>query len=231
MRRFFLIVLGLGMFGLMLYAFMITVIPELEPAQAVWGTTAPGELLFPFPITDTELVAVSFALYDGPFMEDGSGDEVSGVLALVLRNEGDSMVESADISMECDEGSVQFRFTDLPSKAAILVPELGRARKKPAVIYACSAEVSCLSEPFPMADRLRIEETGPITLEVRNISKTTSEELALYYKSYDFHSDMYIGGKTYTATVPPILPGKKETLSPYRYVKHYSRIVAAIPKP
>lgn len=231
MRRFFLITLGLGMFGLMLYAFLITVIPEMEPAQAVWGTTAPGELIFPFPIRDTELVAVSFALYDGPFLEDGSGEEVSGTLALVLRNEGDNMVESADVSIECDGGSLQFRFTNLPSKAAILVPELSRTRKKPTVIYACSAEVSCLAEPFPLAERLRIEETGPITLEIQNISKSISQELALYYKTYDFHSDMYIGGITYAATVPPIPPGRKEVLSPYRYVKHYARIVAAIPKP
>lgn len=230
MRRFFLITLGLGMFGLMLCVFVTAVSARPEPAQQVWATTAPEELIFPFSIGDTGLLAVDFALYDGPFLEDGSGDEVIGVVALILRNEGDSMVGSADISMMCDGENLQFRFTDLPSKAAILVPELGRSRKKPLVISGCEAEVSGLLEPFPYADLLEIHETGPITLEIRNRSDRISEELALYYKTYDFYSDMYIGGKTYTAAIAPIEPGKRVSLSPYRYVKRYARVVAVIPK-
>lgn len=230
MRRFLLILLGMGMLGGSFFLFTRRMLTVSEREQQMQTEPTCAALDFPFRITDTELTALNFAYYDGPFMEDGSADEVSSVVALVLRNDGENMVESAHISMECDSGTISFRFTDLPSKATILIPELERSRQKPAQVYSCSAQTAQLAEPFSLAHALRIEEADSTTLKICNTSREMIGELGVYYKTYDFHSDMYIGGKTYRATIANLSPGQTVAISPYRYVKFYARVVALLPK-
>ena len=229
MRRVLLLVMGLGIGGLLLVAFcaevsntpVIEVVAETvaaEPARCAW--TLPCE------VPGTCLTAQNLAVYDGPFNEDGSGDEVIGVTALVLHNDSDAYLDWGEVVLEAGEVTLRFTFTALPPDATILVPERGRQDERPHTFTACSGTAEDAREQF--AEDIRVEQTDAITLTVTNLGDEARENLRIYYKTDDTHSQMYVGGNTYIAEIAALAPGESAIISPYHYVKNYTKVVAVL---
>lgn len=216
------VLLCVGMVGLFVLSVSYT-----KPAEVVFLPMETEDALvsFPYTIPGTNLVALHFAVYDGPFYEDGTGEEVFGVTALVIQNKGEHMVERGTVFLESEEGSGYFCFTSLPAGASILVPEQNRAKTRPESILRCTGEVSVCETALPW-DHLEITHTDSITLAVSNKDTVTYENICISYKDYDTPSRLYIGGETMSVTIAELRPGQTVTVSPYRYVEGYSSIVA-----
>lgn len=60
------------------------------------------------------LSLMSVNRYAGAFVEDGSDETVSDVLAITVRNDGDKTVQYAQITLTQGESTYQFSITTLP---------------------------------------------------------------------------------------------------------------------
>ena len=72
------------------------------------------------------LSLMSVNRYAGAFVEDGSDETVSDVLAITVRNDGDKTVQYAQITLTQGESTYQFSITTLPVGASAQVLELSR---------------------------------------------------------------------------------------------------------
>ena len=64
--------------------------------------------------------------YQGPYVEDGTDDIVSDVLAITVRNDGDKTVQYAHIILTQGETAYEFDVTTLPVGASAQLLELSR---------------------------------------------------------------------------------------------------------
>ena len=227
MKRGMLLAVGFAASGLLLCALCANVARELGEDREVVQTDAVYQL--PCQVPGTPLTAQMLVSYDGPFMEDGSGEEVSGVTALVLYNDSEQMIRSGQVVLEAGETRLEFSFTCLPPDGTILVPEQNRSDSRPDCFSGCCGQTETTDYLSP-PDMIQVEEKDPITLSVTNLGDTVYPLLHLYYKTYDSGSGMYVGGSTYSVTLENLWPGMPREMIPYRYVRDYARIVAVIPE-
>lgn len=229
MRRALWIVVGLALVSLFFAYFGEDIRNEAVPAVQIPQST-PVERTLPCKIEGTELTAQNLAVYDGPFMEDGSGDEVIGVTALVLHNDTNTFLEWGEVELATDSTTLCFRFTALAPDATILIPEKNRSEERPESFLHCSGTVQTIQQQPIGKDKIRIAEVDLTTLSLTNQDLHAYEDIRIYYKRYDTPSQMYIGGNTYTAQIGLILPGQTVCVSPYRFVRGYSRVVTVLPE-
>lgn len=175
-------------------------------------------------VGDTGLTAVSLAAYEGPFMEDGSGEEVVDVAALVLRNEAASFLCHASVTVETGEQTLLFEITALPPGATVLALEQSGQPLVLNTIKTCTVAAEFGQQRFSPA--VTVEESGPSSLLVTNVTNRTLPAVTLRYKTFDPESDTYLGGITYTWEVHDLLPGESRTLTPPYYVSAHSQIVS-----
>ena len=80
-------------------------------------------ITLPYQIPGSSLVVSGIASYDGIYLEDGSDTEISGVTVLLLRNDGDTDIEYASVSVGMDGTELQFDLSDLPAGGTAVVQE------------------------------------------------------------------------------------------------------------
>lgn len=181
----------------------------------------------PCGIPDTELNALGLGVYDGPFWEDGSGDEVIGICALVLKNEGEEYIREGEVWMESSAGRLEFVFSMLPPGESVMIPEKNRQKIRPAYLSSMGASVQLLPQEA-LATQIEIEELGQITLALTNRGQETQSGMKLFFKTYDTPAGIYIGGSVKTYDLPELLPGQTVEISPYGYVSGYTKVLSII---
>lgn len=230
MRRFVLLVLSAAMCSWLFTVFWsrvgeeelltVTMVEQTETAlHPVWQ--------LPCQIPDTQLNALGLGVYDGPFWEDGSGDEVIGVCALVLKNQGEDFIREGEIWLESSVGRLEFAFSMLPPGESVMIPEKNRQKDRPVYLSNMGASIQVLPEDVLMS-QIKVEELGQILLGITNQGQDTQSGLTLCYKTYDTPAQIYIGGSMKTYDLPELLPGETVEISPYGYVSGYSRVLSII---
>lgn len=230
MRKFVLLVLSAAMCSWLFGVFWsrvgeeellsVTMAEQTETAlRPVWQ--------LPCAIPDTDLNALGLGLYDGPFWEDGSGDEVIGICALVLKNEGEEYIREGEVWLESSAGRLEFAFSMLPPGESVMIPEKNRQKVRPAYLSGMGATLEVLPNDQIMS-QIKAEEQGQILLGITNEGQETLCGLKLYFKTYDTPAQIYIGGSVKTYDLPEILPGQTIEISPYGYVSGYSKVLAVV---
>lgn len=153
------------------------------------------------------LVISDVGSYTGAYMEDGSDDVVSGVLMIVVTNEGDRPLQYAKITMQAGEGTAVFSVTTLPVGASAVVLEASRLGYDRSVEYAGAAVEQAAwfdGELSLCEDRLQLQQLDG-ALNVTNISGGDLEgDIVIYYKNSS--ADMFYGGITYRIRLSGGLP-------------------------
>ena len=179
---------------------------------------------FPYGVKHTNLVVVEQALYDGPFLEDGSTQEVACAMALVVRNAGIRQIARGHVVLAGSSGCWIFEVFDLPpGESALVLERSGKTGIGEGVFFCVGWEELADTEPTP---GIRIQEVGMGTLRVTNLTDDRQEGIQIRFKTYDEESGMYLGGITYEANVDYLDPGDTVEVTPYYYVSGRSRIVA-----
>ena len=204
--------------------FGFQMLKEIYPQSEAVAAITCEEIEMPLLLEDSGLLAMNYAVYEGPFEEDGTGDAVSNVTALVIQNTGTAMVKEAAILLRYEGGELLFRLSCLPPGATVLVPEANRSTLRPDAISSLEADAAM--QTTDMWPGLSLRETGLTELELRNDGEERLRNIKLYYKNYDTPSNMYIGGVSYCFCVAELAPGQTVTVQPYHYVMDYSKIVA-----
>ncbi len=179
---------------------------------------------FPFAIEGTSIEVLSYASYDGVFIEDGTDTAINGVSALIIRNTGKTAIELANISVNCNGKQLQFTCSSLPAGAMAVLQDKNRTPYSEGTLTDCTASVAEL-EALPMsADLVSVTEGENNSLVVKNISGKAIPCVRVFYKFYAAEEKAFVGGITYVAKIPDLQPGAEQTITPTHYADGYSTV-------
>ena len=179
----------------------------------------------PYAINGTALVAEKLISYDGAFLENGSGREVSSVAALLLRNTSSMGISQAHIVLEQEEKYLIFKATQIPPGMSLLVLEENAKWYTRENITACYGWINWESDGWQPEKLLSFEEVDMGSLWVTNISESALTGIRLYYKTDYADGLFYLGGITYDIFIDSIGVGERILLKPEHYAGSTSKFL------
>ena len=184
----------------------------------------PTQLSLPFCIEDSSLVAMQIYSYDGPFWEDGSGEFLENVFALLICNTGNDAVLSAELTLYCDDAQLCFAFDILLPGESVLVPERNAQKFFKAEIrsYALNA---VYDNTLLTAVGIDLQETGDRIITLTNLTESTFYNICIYYKSCIPGLSYCVGGKSFCYFITSLKPKECIQIQPYIYASGYSKIL------
>lgn len=178
---------------------------------------------FPCTLADG-LVAEKLIAYDGPFWEDGTGGEVSGVAALMLCNTGPRMIEFGAVTVEQGGRVLHFFVYDLPPGSRCLVAEWLRQPFSEEEVRACHA--GNLRWSYQELSREKVDYLGTdgVLTVVNRTAK--AQNITVRYKRYDQEGDYFLGGMAFSAHFFGAEPQRPKALAPAYYHAGQARVVS-----
>ena len=172
------------------------------------------------------LSLMSASRYAGAFVEDGTDDIVSDVLAITIRNDGDKTVQYAHIILTQGEAAYEFDVTTLPVGASVQLLELSR-QPMPDSTDGMTAEVSACAvfdtEPSLCEDVFRIETQDTAITITNNSDSDITGQIYVYYKIA--YGDLYMGGITYRVGAAGLKAGESTTCYAGHFSTDYSKLM------
>lgn len=182
-------------------------VPTTEPTTVVTDgqnateevTEAPTELPRPDGIDlGSGLVITEIGPYSGPYLEDGTDEQVSDVLMIVVYNYGTAPIQYAEISLAAGDETASFTMSTLPVGEQMLVLEKERMAFDENVEYtqAAASNVAQFQQPLSLCqDKIQIQSLDG-AMNIVNISgQDITGEVIVYYKN--IAEGMLQGGITY----------------------------------
>lgn len=190
-----------------------------EDSNIVYG------LELPYTIGDTGMVIESIGSYIGPYIEDGSDEEVEDVAAMVITNTGDQMIQYSSLSFSAKKGnSVNFLITNLPAKTSIIVFDTKRTAFKGTEILTFEGDMTAYT------DRNMHESEVTVSAQDNLISLTnnTDKQIDTAYVYYKLYLDcgVFYGGITYRTKIEDIKPGSTVTQGASHYFTKSSEVLS-----
>lgn len=181
-----------------------------KPGQSGTETT---ELAFDIPgftVLDTQLAQPEGTLeitalgrYTGAFVEDGKNEDVTDVLALIVKNTGEDWLEYAQITLDCGgTATATFSLSALPAGSSALVMETNRLTYAAGTAYTVTKAPSCAALTSAVMDFSQTFALYPDdgVINIKNISdRDISSDVCVYYKNFRY--GLYMGGICYRARV------------------------------
>ena len=199
--------------------------PTYAPAGNMVGEGLPCELRY------TPLVARQLSSYDGPYLEDGTEEELVGVAALVVENTGTIGIEFAQLVVSQGAKELVFDATYIPPRGVVLILEKNRAVFTPEAVTGCRCRTLIPGSFDWEKEKIRIEPAEGFGMTVTNLTDTPMSYVRVFYKQHEGAADLYVGGITLSAVIPDLQPGETRQITPYRYANGYSAVVAVVVDP
>ena len=164
--------------------------------------------------------------YQGPYVEDGTDDIVSDVLAITVRNDGDKTVQYAHIILTKGETIYEFDVTTLPVGASAQLLELSR-QPMPDNTDGMTAQVTACAvfdtEPTMCEDVFQIETQDTAITITNNSGSDITGQIYVYYKIA--YGDLYMGGITYRVGAAGLKAGESTTCYAGHFSTDYSKLM------
>lgn len=142
--------------------------------------------------------------YTGVYMEDGTDEILSGILMMVVKNDGEQDIQYAEITLPVGDETASFSLTTLPVGEKVVLLEKSRMAWNEDIDYdSClpqAGNVAYFQQPMSLhADKLKIGIVDG-AINVTNISSADIPgNIVVYYKNAA--QDLYYGGITYRITI------------------------------
>lgn len=142
--------------------------------------------------------------YTGLYMEDGSDEVLSNILMMVVKNNGESDIQYATVTMDLGAQQAQFTITTLPVGESVVLLDTSRLTWDDEIDYEAILpkveSIAYFQEPISLhEDKLKIQIIDG-ALNVTNISgEDIPGTLKVYYKNAA--QDLLYGGITYQITI------------------------------
>ena len=182
----------------------------------------------PCRIPYTNLIVRRLAAYDGPYLEDGTEEELVGIAALVLENTSTIGIEYVQVVVSQGGQELTFDATYLPPRSKVLILEKNRAAYSDRPIEGCRCRTLIPGTYDWEKDQVAVGQGEGFSMTVTNLTDRTLPFVRVFYKQHDGAADLHIGGITLSAVIPDLLPGETRTIMPYRYAGDYSAVVAVV---
>lgn len=224
-RRFALLFLGLVGSVLMSALLYISVEGTLPKTERLTMETR-GVIRLPYAIPNTDLIAQQISYYEGPFLEDGTDREVVDIPALHLYNVGSCEILRTCVTVHISDVAYMFYGEHLPPGETTVLLEKNAKLYKKGDITSCTGWQE--RGAVPILQGVQITEINMGTLSVTNLTEEPLPNLRLHYKSWLSPPGVFMGGITYCAEIPILLPGQTAHLQPYHYAAGYTKVISVI---
>lgn len=151
---------------------------------------------------DNELVITKVGGYTGNYMEDATDEEVTDVLAIVVENRSEKILQYTEITLTGESGSGTFQLSTLNPKEKVLVLETGRRTYQTGDAYTEASVKNTVFFDEELSTYPELLEVQPLDggFNITNISeKEITGDITVYFK--DFENDMLMGGITYRGRI------------------------------
>ena len=208
--------------------------PTEQPVEPSEEDTFPFEIPgftriedVPEEIVDEQLSVLGIGRYSGPYFEDGSDENVTDVLAIVVENIREDWVENADLILSCGGETAHFSVSSLPGHRCAILLEQDRLTYTDGmelgspVCTFCTNDMTGKNVDFD-AD-FSLEPYEGDVLVFRNVSgRDFAGDALLYYKNvapYGRNGELlFMGGIAYTYRFEgPIAADEMRQATPAHY--------------
>lgn len=152
-------------------------------------------------VLDQGLIITDISKYSGKYMEDGTNENVSDVMMLIVKNTNVQDLQLARIDISYDDVTASFQITNLPAGGSVVVLEQNRLSYIDGEYDDIQTrDVVFFNENMSMhEDRFSISSEYGV-IKVTNISEEpVSGDIYVYYKNSS--SDLFYGGITYRVKI------------------------------
>ena len=166
--------------------------------------------------------------YSGPFLEDGSDEEVSNVLALQFRNDGDQDLQYAEYVFNINGVDVPFKLSNLAVGQRCVVLAANRQAYNAADVLKLKSRLVAHVDSLRMDDsKLLLVDNGDNSVTVLNLTDQPVPVARVFYKTYYAEQNTFVGGITYTIELKNIPANGSATAAPEHYNTGISRFVGS----
>ena len=189
--------------------------------------TIVGGINLPYSLPYKNMEIISIGKYSGKFIEDGSDSNKDNVLAIIVKNTSEEVIDYGEINMKISgkSGTIKFELTNLkPGSCALIMESSGNVEFNPEDKYIyLSSKNNMLSELSTMDSQIDIiTEDKKITVE--NLSEESLNTVYVYYKTIS-PGNCYLGGITYRAKFENIESGKSVSVDTLHFYNSNSEIL------
>ena len=189
--------------------------------------TTVGGMSIPFSIPYKNMEIVSIGEYSGKFIEDGSDVNKENVLAIIVKNTSQEVIDYGEITMKIKgkAETIKFKITNLKPGACTLAMESSgkiKFNSDDKYIYLDSKN-NMVSNLSTMESQVAITtENKKITVE--NLSDKNLNTVYVYYKTVS-PGNCYLGGITYRAKFEKVEGGKSVSTNTIHFSNTNSEIL------
>ena len=192
------------------------------------NTVTVGGISLPYNIEKKNMEILSIGQYSGKFLEDGSDKDKENILAIVVKNTSDKVIDYGEITMKISgkSGTLKFKVTNLKPGAAALVMESSgevefNTNDKNIYIGSNSNTIKTISLK---EDQIAITTKGN-KITVENLTDKNINKVYVYYKTVST-GNCYLGGVTYRLKLQNVRSGKSVSAES----RHFSNLSSEIIK-
>ena len=178
---------------------------------------------FPLSLEGTPLTIKGITGYEGPYVEDGTDEEVVDIAAISVVNTGQKIVRRACIRLIGEQGDMCFLLTQLlPGETAVVLEQSRQPWVRQQFLHGkADCEESVLQE---LQVQVNVSPEG--LLEISNPTDAPIRNIILMHKTWSDIIGAYLGGITYETKIDEMQPGQLLLIRPAHFAPGISRIVA-----
>lgn len=182
-------------------------------------------LTFPYDINNSGLIINKMASFDGSYFEDGTNSTINGVSTISLKNNSNKDIEYALINIQQGSMLYQYKITDLPVKASIVVQEMNKKQFSQDSLTNITADIAYIDSFDTLEKEIGITENKDNSITIKNKTKKDIASLRIFYKYYMSDEKIYVGGITFNSQITHLKAGEEQTIRPSHFVKGSSKIM------
>ena len=169
-----------------------------------------GGMTLPYSIPNKNMEIISIGQYYGKFIEDGSDVNKDNVLAIIVKNTSEEVINYGEINMRIrgKSDTIKYKITNLkPGACALVMESSGKVEfnSEDNYIYLNSTN-EMISDLSTMDDNISIK-TEDKKISIENLSDKNLNTVYVYYKTIS-PGNCYLGGITYRAKLEKVESGK-----------------------
>ena len=192
------------------------------------NTVTVGGISLPYNIEKKNMEILSIGQYSGKFLEDGSDKDKENILAIVVKNTSDQVIDYGEITMKISgkSGILKFKVTNLkPGASALVMESSGEVEfnTQDRYIYVGSNSNTIKSTSLK-EDEVAITTKGN-KITVENLTDKNINKVYVYYKTVS-PGNCYLGGVTYRLKLQNVRSGKSVSAES----RHFSNLSSEIIK-
>ena len=192
------------------------------------NTVTVGGISLPYNIEKKNMEILSIGQYSGKFLEDGSDTDKENILAIVVKNTSDKVIDYGEITMKISgkSGTLKFKVTNLkPGASALVMESSGEVEFNTNDKYIYVGSNSNTIKTISLKeDQIAITTKGN-KITVENLTDKNINKVYVYYKTVS-PGNCYLGGVTYRLKLQNVRSGKSVSAES----RHFSNLSSEIIK-